>query len=242
MLESPDEELKLSVLNEFIIIDFKYKEKITQLNQNHQAILNENSKFDGWGQYEHEIFEHIYEHYHYHNVNLTNCNFTLRDLLFDRMKRTFEIHGLKLNRNELVKHEEWMNMKKYYQQQKKLLYHEWSESRNGLLVKAEVAFNEAFEVMELENDKQLERAKQLRFCNELYAKVKKFREQKLEALEIQQKLDRIMEEERLKKLKIENEKEKRRREEQKRNVKKNFKSKIFFNLFFLFRSISTMNS
>ena len=28
MLESPDEELKLSVLNEFIIIDFKYKEKI----------------------------------------------------------------------------------------------------------------------------------------------------------------------------------------------------------------------
>jgi hypothetical protein len=51
-----------------------------------------------------------------------------------------------------------------------------------------------------------------------------------------------MEEERLKKLKIENEKEKRRREEQKRNVKKNFKSKIFFNLFFLFRSISTMNS
>ena len=224
MLESPDEELKLSVLNEFIIIDFKYKEKITQLNENHQAILNEKSKYDGWGQYEHEIFQHIYDQYHYHNINLTNCNFTLRDLLFDRMKRSFEIYGLTFTRNELVKHEEWMNMKKYYQQQKKLLYNEWSESRKGLLIKAEAAFNEAFEMMEREKEKQFERAKQLRICNELYAKVKKFREQKFEALEIQQKLDRIMEEERLKKTKIENEKEKRRREEQKRNVK----NKLFY--------------
>ena len=227
LLESPDEELKLSVLNEFIIIDFKYKEKIEQLNEGHQAILNSKSNYDGWGQYEHEIFQHIYEQYHYHNVNLTNCNFTLRDLLFDRLKRTLEIYGFKFTRNELVKHEEWLNMKKYYQQQRKLLHNEWSESRKGLLIKAEAAFQEAFEMLELEREKKYERAKQLQICNELYAKVRRFREQKLEALEIQQKLDKIMEEERLRKAKIENEREKRRREEQKKNV-----NKYIFNFFF----------
>lgn len=218
LLESPDDELKLSVLNEFIIIDFKYKEKLKQLNENYKSISEQEREYDGWAQYEHEIFQHIYEQYQYHNVNLTNCNFTLRDLMFDRMKRTFELYDLQLSRAELVKHEEWMNTSKYYNQQQKLIYNEWNESRKGLLVKAEAIFQEAFEMIEIEREKKSEREKQLRICNELYAKVKKYREQKLEALEIQQKLDKIMEEERRQKIKIENEREKKRRENQKQNV------------------------
>ena len=237
LLESPDEELKQSVLNEFVIIDFKYKEKLIQLNESHQNVLNNSkSRNDGWEMHEHEIFQHIYDQYHYHNVNLTNCNFTLRDLMFDRMKRTFEFYGIKVSRHELVKHEEWMNLKKYYQQQKKLLHSEWKESRKGLLVKAEATFQEAFEMLEIEREKKLERAKQLRICNDLYAKVKKFREQKLEALEIQQKLDRIMEEERLRKANVESEKEKRKREEQKKNV-----SSFKFNFSFKIRLASVLD-
>jgi hypothetical protein len=232
LLESPDDELKQSVLNEFIIIDFKYKEKLTQLNDSYQLLLNAKTVNDGWAQYDHEIFQHIYEQYHYHSVNLTNVNFTLRDLMFDRMKRTFELYGVRISRNELVKHEEWMNMKKYYQQQHKLLFNEWNESRKGLLVKAEATFQEAFEIMEMEREKKEERTKQLRICNELYAKVRMFREQKLEAFEIQQKLDRIIEDERMRKVRIEYEKERRRREEQRRNVRI-FWILLFIKVFFL---------
>ena len=104
-LISPDEELKFSVLQEFIIIDFKYKEKLNHVDENHKS-LERGGKFSGWTQEQNDIFQHIYEQYHFHNINLVNCNFSLRDLLFDRIRRTFQ-NKFKVERAELIKHEEW---------------------------------------------------------------------------------------------------------------------------------------
>lgn len=102
-LESPDEELRLSVLQEFIIIDFKYKEKLKHLKENHIS-LEANGPYGGWTKEESETFQHIYEQYHSHNLNLVNCNFTLRELMFDRIRRSLQKN---LDRAQLVKYEEW---------------------------------------------------------------------------------------------------------------------------------------
>lgn len=222
-LESPDEELKVSILNEFFIIDFKYKEKLEQLKEAHKNFLNEPDEFGGWSQLEHEIFLHIYEQYHGHNVNLANCNFTLRDLMFDRMKRTFSLlKNLKIERAELVKHEEWTDGNKYYQQQYKLVINEWNEAKKALLIKAEAIFAEAFEMIERERVRKEEKEKQLKICNELYEKVTRWRNQKLEALEIQQKIDNLIKKQNAEKLKIERERENKRREKEKQAVKNNY--------------------
>lgn len=104
-LESPDEELRLSVLQEFIIIDFKYKEKLSHINETHRS-LEAGGKFGGWSQEAYEQFQHVYEQYHSHNLSLVNCNFTLRDLIFDRLRRILASE-FKVDRPQLVKYEEW---------------------------------------------------------------------------------------------------------------------------------------
>lgn len=73
-LESPDQELKSAVLQEFKIIDFKYKEKLKQLDD----INTKNQiKYSEWTNEESEFFQHIYEQYHFHNISLNNCNLLL---------------------------------------------------------------------------------------------------------------------------------------------------------------------
>jgi hypothetical protein len=104
-LDSPDEELRLSVLQEFIIIDFKYKEKLGHIDETHRG-LEAGGKYGGWSQEAYEQFQHVYEQYHSHNVSLVNCNFTLRDLIFDRLKRILA-KEFKVDRPQLVKYEEW---------------------------------------------------------------------------------------------------------------------------------------
>ncbi len=104
-LESPDEELRLSVLQEFIIIDFKYKEKLKHVDESHRVLQEQGN--GAWSIGNQEVFQHVYEHYHVHNVNMVNCNFSLRDLMFDRLRRTLEGRGFRVDRAMLVKFEEW---------------------------------------------------------------------------------------------------------------------------------------
>lgn len=217
-LESPDQELKFSVLQEFLIIDFKYKEKLKQLNEVHKKSL---IKYSGWSAEENELFQHIYEQYHFHNINLNNCNFTLRDLMFDRIRRTLAyLYDTKRERTELVKHEEWLDYIRYFQQQHKLIVTEWTESKRSLVVKAEAIFTEAFELIEQQRVKNEEKEKQLRICNELYEKVSKWRKQKLEALEIQMKIDELIKKQEMERINIENQKKIALRQQQKQAVRK----------------------
>ena len=170
---------------------------------------------NGWTKRDHEIFQHVHEQYHSHAAALpSNGNFTLRDLMFDRMKRLFP----KKTRNELVEHEEWSNSYRYYQQQRKLIQSEWQESRKALLVRAEATFTEAFEMIERQRVKMEEKEKQQRICEELYEKVSKWRMQKMEALEIQQRIDEMIDRQNREKIRAENERKARKREMEKNAV------------------------
>ena len=230
-LECPDQELRLSVLQEFIIIDFKYKEKLKQLNESHKK---NQIKYSAWLPDENDMFQHIYDMYHFHSINLNNCNFSLRDLMFDLMKRVYlKIFNLKKERPELVKHEEWVDYFKYHSQQQKLIITEWNESRRSLLLKAEAVFTEAFEIIEQQRIKNEEKEKQLRICNELYEKVSRWRKQKLEALEIQMKIDDLIKKQEMERANIENQKKNTMRQQQKQAVC------IYFYVFIHFRNYFT---
>lgn len=109
-------------------------------------------------------------------------------------------------------------MNKYYHQQQKLIINEWNESRRALLLKAEAVFAEAYELIEKQRIKNEEKEKQLRICNELYDKVSRWRNQKLEALEIQQKIDDMLRKQMMDKLRVENEKKSEQRQRQKQAV------------------------
>jgi hypothetical protein len=215
-LECPDPELRLSVLQEFIIIDFKYKEKLKQLNESYKKCQ---IKYSVWPTDENAMFQHIYDMYHFHSINLNNCNFSLRDLMFDFMRRAYlNKFNLKKERPELVKYEEWLDYSKYHNQQQKLIITEWNESRRSLLLKAEAVFTEAFEIIEQQRIKNEEKEKQLRICNELYEKVSRWRKQKLEALEIQMKIDGLIKKQEMERANIENQKKNAIRQQQKQAV------------------------
>ncbi len=240
-LECPDDELRISVLQEFHILDFNYKEKLRQLNENNHEIIHQEStgRLGGWSRAEHELFQHIYEQYHFHNINLNNCNFSLRDLMFDKIKKLFAnlFPGKKYDRIDFVRHEEWSNASKYYQQQKRLIVAEWHESRRALLEKAEAIFAEAFEIIAREKHKKEEKRNQLRICNQLYEKVSRWRMQKLEALEIQQNIDRMIKQQNAEKLRFENEKKMKKRMEEKRAVSKNKNSMSLGSFYLRFVSV-----
>lgn len=214
-LPCPNDELKISILQEFFIIDFKYKEKLKQLNENYKEILNKNS-FGNLTKLENELFQHVYEQYITHN---TNSNLSSRDLIYDRCKRSFmQLFEKKFDRADFIKHEEWSDAYKYYQKHQKLIVNEWVESKKSLLLKAEAIFAEAFEIIEQERVKNEEKEKQMKICNDLYNKVSKWRQEKLEALEIKQKIDELIKRQETEKAKIENERENKRRSEEKRAV------------------------
>lgn len=221
-LNCPNEELRFSVLQEFHIIDFKYKEKLKQLKERASREIDENgnNKLNGWSQREHDLFVYIYELYHDHAHS--GPNFTLRDLMLDQMRRVFSKTSKKLNHFDYIKHEEWCNAHKYFQQQRKLILTEWVEAKNALLVKAEAVFGEAFDLIEQDKIKNEEKEKQLRICNELYEKVSRWRNQKLEALEIQQKIENIMKQQNEERLRLENEKKKKKRDQEKQAVSYSF--------------------
>jgi hypothetical protein len=216
-LPCPNDELKISILQEFIIIDFKYKEKLKQLNESYKEVLNKNS-FGNLTKLENELFQHVYEQYITHS---TNSNLSSRDLIYDRCKRSFmQLFEKKLDRADFIKHEEWSDAYKYYQKHQKLIVNEWAESKKSLLLKAEAIFAEAFEIIEQERVKNEEKERQMKICNDLYNKVSKWRQEKLEALEIKQKIDELIKRQEVEKTKVENERENKRRSEEKRAVSK----------------------
>ena len=104
-----------------------------------------------------------------------------------------------------------------------MIISEWNESRRSLLVKAEAIFAEAFDLIDQQRLKKEEKEKQLKICNDLYEKVTKWRNQKLEALEIQQKIDEIIKKQNLERIKFESERISKQREQEKQAVQAMFK-------------------
>jgi hypothetical protein len=87
------------------------------------------------------------------------------------------------------------------------------------LTKAEAIFSEAFDLILNQRVKNEERERQLRVCQQLYDKVKHWRDQKMEALEIKQKIDEMIKRQDQERHRFEMEQRMRKREKEKQAIK-----------------------
>ncbi|GFO50389.1 coiled-coil domain-containing protein 148-like [Plakobranchus ocellatus] len=173
----PDAKLKEDVLNEFNIIDQKYQSMIEDLSLRHELALSFDECGD-WNPDEHFQFIAIHDQYPRELPNR-------RALLFDRLKR----HLPKRSRSSLSQHEDWWMDYKYYYERLKGIYADWARDRRELLTKVQMVFSEAAVAHELEEVRREYYHRQKQLCEVLYEKVREWREQKMEALQIEAQLN-----------------------------------------------------
>ncbi|XP_041367361.1 coiled-coil domain-containing protein 148-like [Gigantopelta aegis] len=205
-LECPNQELKLKILEEFLLLDQKYHTRLAQLDQWHEPVLRLD-EFGSWNEEDHFTFVAVYDQYPNELPNR-------RTLLINRLKR----HLPSYTRNDLVEHEDWWVGYKYYNERQKAIYSDWQRDRRELLTKARVIFAEVCAAHELEELQAENRHKQKELCDLLYNKVCDWRNQKLEAMY----LETQFEEQRLKEMeerwKNDEQKEKKKRHEEKQKL------------------------
>lgn len=169
----------------------------------------------GWNQADHDMFQHIQDQYQAHTLSHLPPNVTQRELMIDRLKRTFK----STHRTDLLKQEEWSDASRYFQQQRHLILNEWASAKRALLLKAEAVFAEAFEMVERERIDREEKERQRRVCEQLYEKVSWWRERKLEALEMEQRLARSEKRRKAERARLEREKQHEKRSKEKQAVR-----------------------
>ncbi|XP_029207917.2 coiled-coil domain-containing protein 148-like [Acropora millepora] len=204
-LECPDEQLKASVLEEFILLDKKFETQLEYLDLKYQHVKQSSS--GGWSKQNHLHFVHLMEQY---PPELPNR----RMLYIDRMLREMP-HK---TRSELVEHEQWYLSHKFYQNQIHSTLKAWARDRDDMLVKVKATFAEAWTVYEEATEKAKTRKKQENICQDLYKKVLAFREEKLEALKLQAAIAAKEQEEEEHRLRAAEEKERKRRDLQRRQI------------------------
>ncbi|XP_002736122.1 coiled-coil domain-containing protein 148-like [Saccoglossus kowalevskii] len=204
-LECPDPCLKESVLQEFIFLDDRFREKLKEWDHRHQDILR--SESGGWTDSDHYWFQVIIDQYPHEMTNR-------RMLYIDRMKRQLPHKS----RAEVVAHEEWYSGHKYYHEHRKVLINSWIKSRKELLNKAHAVFADAFLAIELERIAAINRQRQKEICDQLYEKVKLWREEKMEEMKLQAEIEARRQQELNHEKKIQNEKDKKKRQEEKRKI------------------------
>ncbi|XP_070566283.1 coiled-coil domain-containing protein 148-like [Ptychodera flava] len=204
-LECPDAYLKESVLCEFLYLDERFRERLSEWDARHQSAIS--SQTGEWDPNDHLVFQAILDQYPHDMANR-------RMLYIDRMKRQLP-HK---TRAELVAHEEWYTGKKYYDEHRKVLINSWIRSRAELLNRAKAVFADACLAAELERVAAINRKRQKEICDNLYEKVQQWREQKMEELRLQAEIEAQRQEERNEELRRQAEKERKRRDLQKRKI------------------------
>ncbi|XP_052094946.1 coiled-coil domain-containing protein 148-like [Mytilus californianus] len=207
-LECSDFDLKVSVLQEFIIMDEKFRERLKYLEEEHSKILKL-GRNGGWSDDDHYIFTVIYEQYPHEMKNR-------RKMIIDRLQR----HLPKKLRADLVSHEEWCDSNKYFRERKKALMVAWQKGRSALYHKAESIFTEAEMAAQLEEVKAEYNRKQRQVREVLHEKIRNFREQQMEALIIQHKMESEKLQAVRERLKMEAELETKKRTHEKEQVAK----------------------
>ena len=204
-LECPDMDMKSSVLQEFIMLDDKYMEKLDELEDSHASALS--TKTGTWNEDEHFLFQTILEQYTYD----IKSRWTL---IIDRLKRQFPDKA----RAEFIAHDEWYTNYIYYHSRRKALLHDWQRDRGELLNKTKALFAEMCIAHELATTKRERQQKQHEICQMLCEKVKEWREYKLEMMNIQSEMEEGKREEYIEKQKRREEKEHERRVVEKKQI------------------------
>ncbi|XP_031548675.1 coiled-coil domain-containing protein 148-like [Actinia tenebrosa] len=205
-LECPDEKLRESVLEEFNLLDRKYDAHLNFLSVKYAEEIS--CSYGGWSKQDHFHFTCLMEQY---PPELPNR----RALYIDRMLREIPHKG----RAQLVEHENWLLAHKSYQSQRHSILRAWSRDREDLLLKVQATFADAWIALEEHKQKLHTRQQQQQICQELYEKVLAFREQKLEALQLQAAIAAWKEKEEKASLKAAQAKQKQKREKIKEKIK-----------------------
>ncbi|ELU15014.1 hypothetical protein CAPTEDRAFT_43072, partial [Capitella teleta] len=175
-LECPYFELKVSLLQEFILLDAKYVDKLQELEGLHVETLSYHN--GGWSDEAHHLFLWILDQ---HPFDLQHR----RALYIDRLKRQFP----HMKRAQIVEHEEWCFVFKYYHKRRRALISDWKRDRSELLNRVTILMHEASieKAKQEESERQMEQQRDT--CHALLCKVESWRQKKWEAMQLQQKVE-----------------------------------------------------
>jgi hypothetical protein len=144
-LPCPDDELRVTMLQEFLIIDHKYRENLVDLDANYLNIVRyKTSNFiyiflfhrfsienGGWDINEHEILVRLYEIYPVDLKKRRTCIYDHFHRYYPNRSRQEMVIFLFMNSSfsyfldTQLKHEEWCNARTYYLKHKRLILFEW---------------------------------------------------------------------------------------------------------------------
>ncbi|CAF0919741.1 unnamed protein product [Adineta ricciae] len=204
-LPCPDDELRVTILQEFLIIDHRYRENLVDLDANYLPIVSQEN--GGWDTDEHEMLIHLYETY---PTDLKKR----RTHIYNHFHRYFPNRS----RQDMLNHEEWYNARIYYQKHKRMILYEWKQARSALKLRAQSVFEQAFELQERLAQQHEEKMKQRALCEQLANQVQKWREKQLEVFEMKRKLEESRREVERERIQQENERLQKHRQQTKEKL------------------------
>ncbi|XP_030845997.1 coiled-coil domain-containing protein 148 isoform X2 [Strongylocentrotus purpuratus] len=205
VLECPDLEIRDAVLQEFLTLDEKYKERLSDLDKRHSSTLVDS--FGGWSRDDHLFFESIVEMYPRDMQNR-------RTLYIDRLRKQFP----RRTRAQLVEHEDWMITHRYHTRLRNTLVNCWAKDKQELYEKAAAIFADVCLAAELESIAAINEQRQETINYQLRAKIELWREQKLEAMRIEEELEAQRLENVQKEMEWEKQKEEKKRTAEKQKI------------------------
>ncbi|XP_022080125.1 coiled-coil domain-containing protein 148-like [Acanthaster planci] len=175
VLICPDMELRSSVLLEFGLLDQKYLVRLRDLDKMHSDVLR--SDTGGWDAADHFAYQVIVDQYPH---DLSNR----RALYIDRLRRQLP-HK---TRNDIVAHEDWSLHHRFYVERRRTLINCWARDKQELYDKAVTVFADACLAEELRQATAINRQRQDEICQQLGQKVQRWKEQKAEAMRLEDEI------------------------------------------------------
>ncbi|KAF7215958.1 coiled-coil domain-containing protein 148 [Nothobranchius furzeri] len=201
---SPDPELKDSLIQTFQSISERYQSRLQSL----QEKLQQTDRFCGWSADDHKRFQFIVSLYT-HDVPKH------RELKMDMLSRLFP----QRTNLELIEHQRLWDLRHFTQSQLRLVTQQWHRDVEELLASARVMLQEADHAHQEELELHRQRQHQQDICLHLKEKLKKWRAQQEEVAKLEAAIAARRQEEEEERMKREQEQEAAVRSQQKEKVK-----------------------
>uniref|UniRef100_A0A8C6Q1I9 Coiled-coil domain containing 148 n=1 Tax=Nothobranchius furzeri TaxID=105023 RepID=A0A8C6Q1I9_NOTFU len=200
---SPDPELKDSLIQTFQSISERYQSRLQSL----QEKLQQTDRFCGWSADDHKRFQFIVSLYT-HDVPKH------RELKMDMLSRLFP----QRTNLELIEHQRLWDLRHFTQSQLRLVTQQWHRDVEELLASARVMLQEADHAHQEELELHRQRQHQQDICLHLKEKLKKWRAQQEEVAKLEAAIAARRQEEEEERMKREQEQEAAVRSQQKEKV------------------------
>uniref|UniRef100_T1J6T9 Coiled-coil domain-containing protein 148 n=1 Tax=Strigamia maritima TaxID=126957 RepID=T1J6T9_STRMM len=178
-------DLKKSLIDEFIILDIKYQQKIFIVKERYHAFVRIHN--GGWTDKEHFIFKHIVKLYPAQLANYQELSF---DMLIKLLPH--------FNTDDLAIHQSWINHRHKYKDSIIAVLTDWKRCKNELAIKSQSIIYRAHKVYKETSEKKIARQKQKDICYDLYIKVVQWRQWKLQRMLVEEEREKMQFQENLK--------------------------------------------